>query len=94
MLSFEWSREKERSNLSKHGVSFRFAVKAFDDEERVIERDKDHSVNEERFFCYGLVDGDVMTVRFTVRDGNIRIFGAAYWRKGRKIYEKKQKDIR
>ena len=28
-----------------------------------------------------------MTVRFTWRDGQIRIFGAGYWRKGRKIYE-------
>ena len=27
-----------------------------------------------------------MTVRFTWRDGRIRIFGAGYWRKGKKIY--------
>jgi hypothetical protein len=29
-----------------------------------------------------------MTVRFTFRDEVIRIFGAGYWRNGRKIYEK------
>jgi hypothetical protein len=28
-----------------------------------------------------------MTVRFTYRKGRIRIFGAGYWRKGKKIYE-------
>jgi hypothetical protein len=29
-----------------------------------------------------------MTVRFTYRAGVIRIFGAGYWRKGKKIYER------
>jgi hypothetical protein len=28
-----------------------------------------------------------VTVRFTYREGVIRIYGAGYWRKGRKIYE-------
>ena len=89
MANFEWNREKEKINVIKHGIPFRFAIKAFSDVDRIIERDKSHSIKEERFFCYGLVDGDVMTVRFTMRGNNIRIFGAAYWRKGRKIYEKK-----
>ena len=30
----------------------------------------------------------VLTVRFTYRDSKIRIIGAGYWRKGKKIYEK------
>jgi hypothetical protein len=29
----------------------------------------------------------VMTVRFIVREGKVRIIGAGYWREGRKIYE-------
>jgi hypothetical protein len=28
-----------------------------------------------------------LTVRFTYRSGVIRIIGAGYWRKGKKIYE-------
>jgi hypothetical protein len=28
-----------------------------------------------------------MTMRFTWREGRIRIFGAGYWRKGKTIYE-------
>lgn len=28
-----------------------------------------------------------MTVRFTYREESIRIIGAGYWRKGKKIYE-------
>jgi uncharacterized protein len=49
--------------------------------------DRTHSQKEPRFFCYGEVDGRILTVRFTLRNGNIRIFGAAYWRKGQKRYE-------
>lgn len=37
--------------------------------------------------CLGAVNGVVMTVRFTMRGEVIRIFGAAYWRKGKKDYE-------
>lgn len=40
-----------------------------------------------RLFCVGMVDGRVMTVRFTYREGRIRIIGAGYWRKGRRAYE-------
>ncbi len=29
----------------------------------------------------------IMTVRFTYRGRKIRIFGAAFWRKGKKRYE-------
>jgi hypothetical protein len=49
------------------------------------------SGDEKRFFCFGKVKGGVMTVRFTDREGIIRIIGAGYWRKGKKIYEKENK---
>jgi|GEM_PF-1737420 len=39
---------------------------------------------------HGTVHGMVMTVRFVYKGQAIRIFGAGYWRKGRKIYEKAQ----
>ena len=48
----------------------------------------DFEWDEDRFFCFGKVKGGVMTVRFTYREGIIRIIGAGYWRKGKKIYEK------
>ena len=38
-------------------------------------------------FLMGLVAEGIMTVRFTYREGVIRIFGAGYWRKGKRIYE-------
>jgi len=85
---FEWDPEKDAANRRKHHVSFAEAQHAFVDSRRVIARDLDHRQAEERFYCFGLVKGGVLTVRFTYRDGAIRIFGAGYWRKGKAIYER------
>ncbi len=73
---------------SAHGIGFESAQHAFLDPLRVIAEDLDHGGGEQRYFCFGRVDGAVLTVRFTWRNGKIRIFGAGYWRKGKAIYEK------
>lgn len=86
--NFVWDFEKESANIRKHGIDFVTASKAFADPERKIFTDAKHSAHEERFFCIGKVDGKVLTVRFTYRDGKIRIIGAGCWRKGVRYYEK------
>jgi uncharacterized DUF497 family protein len=86
-VNFEWDSSKAKLNIEKHGVSFERAQFAFADPSRVIEIDESHSQEEPRYFCYGKVDERILTVRFTPREGNIRIIGAAYWRKGKKRYE-------
>ena len=88
MSDFEWDGAKDRINRAKHGVGFELAQLAFLDQHRVIAEDLDHSGAEQRYFCFGRVEDAVMTVRFTRRNGKIRIFGAGYWRKGKAIYEK------
>ena len=88
MSDFEWDAAKNRANEAKHEVGFELAQQAFLDPSRVIAEDLDHSGDEPRYFCFGKVGGLVMTVRFTWRNGKIRIFGAGHWRKGRAIYEK------
>jgi uncharacterized DUF497 family protein len=85
--SFEWDSAKDAANQRKHGVPFSVAQFAFADPQRVIAADLSHSEAEERFFCFGQVEGGVMTVRFTYRKGAIRILGAGYWRRGKRIYE-------
>ena len=85
---FDWDPDKDVENRLKHGVAFELAQYAFADPKRVIAEDLSHSTEAElRFYCFGLVGGGVMTVRFTHRDRTIRIFGAGYWRKGKRIYE-------
>lgn len=88
--TFEWDHKKNDINIAKHGISFFEAQRAFLDPHRIIAEDLEHSRIETRYYCFGKVDGAVMTVRFIYKDQKIRIFGAGYWRKGRKIYEKGQ----
>lgn len=89
--SFIWDFDKELVNIDKHGVDFVTAARAFKDPKRKIYIDSKHSKKEERFFCIGKVDDEVLTVRFTYRADKIRIIGAGYWRKGERYYEKKTK---
>ena len=87
-MSFEWDEKKNGENRIKRGRSFEKAQFAFDDPKRIIALDLDHSTKrEQRYYCFAKVDDMVMTVRFTYRHSKIRIFGAGYWRKGKKIYE-------
>ncbi|MBF8262795.1 MAG: hypothetical protein HW387_460 [Parachlamydiales bacterium] len=88
--AFEWDPKKNAANTAKHGISFFDAQRAFLDPNRIIAQDLDHSRSETRYYCFGKIDGMVVTVRFTYRNLTIRIFGAGYWRQGRKIYEKAQ----
>ena len=88
---FDWDTDKDAENQQKHGVSFSRDQYAFADPQRVIAKDITHSQTEERFYCFGEVDGGVLTVRFTYRTSVIRIIGAGYWRKGKAIYERENK---
>jgi len=88
---FEWDSAKDELNQNKHGVSFAMAQLAFLDLNRVILEDLEHSDDEKRFYCLGRVSDGIMTVRFTYRNNKIRIIGAGYWRKGKKIYEEENK---
>ena len=85
---FEWDAEKDTENQKKHGVPLSLAQFAFADPNRVIAEDLAHSKTEKRYFCFGEVNGGILTVRFIYRGGVIRIFGAGYWRKGKAIYER------
>ena len=91
-MEFEWDDAKDKLNQQKHGVSFIEAQIAFIDNHRIIAEDLQHSnEKEQRYFCFGKVDGEIVTVRFTMRKNSIRIIGAGYWRKGKKIYEEANK---
>lgn len=84
---FEWDADKDQDNQKKHSVSFSLAQQAFLDPHRIIAEDVEHSSTENRYYCIGRVGEGIMTVRFTYRGNTIRIYGAGYWRKGRRLYE-------
>ncbi len=89
---FEWHGAKNKENLEKHEVLFEDAIYAFYDESRLIALDvKNSTESEQRYFCFGIDrnKAGVLTVRFTYRNNKIRIFGAGYWRKGKKLYDQR-----
>jgi uncharacterized DUF497 family protein len=88
--SFEWDPAKDLANQVKHGISFAAAQLAFADPHRVIAEDLSHSKSEKRYYCFGRVGDGVLTVRFTYRAQVIRILGAGYWRRGKRVYEQDQ----
>ena len=88
---FEWDSAKNLINIEKHGVSFALAQFAFLDHQRIVLEDLEHSEDENRYYCLGKLTDGILTVRFTYRKGKIRIIGAGYWRKGKKVYERENK---
>jgi hypothetical protein len=88
--TFEWDEAKNIENQNKHGIAFEFAQYAFADRNRIILEDLTHSDKEKRYYCIGKIEDGIVTVRFTYRRNVIRIFGAGYWRKGKKIYEQQK----
>ena len=87
--NFEWDQVKESENIASHDLDFYSAALAFLDPSRLIATDELHSQSEPRYFCIGLIGKKVATVRFTYRKHRIRIIGAGFWRKGKKLYEEK-----
>ena len=50
--------------------------------------EKKNSENIKKYIVsFGKTDEGILTVRFTMRGQNIRIFVAGYWRQGKKRYE-------
>lgn len=56
MVEFEWSAEKAKANVEKHGVSFEEAKSVFYDEYARQFFDDEHSESENRFIMLGLSD--------------------------------------
>ncbi len=88
-MRFEWDTEKEKANITKHGVDFSEATAAFYDPRKLIQIDAAHSGEESRLLCIGRTERGILTIRFTYRGETIRIIGAGYWGKAGKLMKKK-----
>jgi len=86
---FEWNSQKEALNIEKHGVDFSGVAAAFDDPRRIFIRFPGLTRTEVRWQCVGWDGHGILTVRFTLRPGGVRVIGAGYWRRQKKIYEEK-----
>ena len=76
-MRFEWDRNKARSNVRKHKVSFDEAVTVFYDPLSATFDDPDHSVGEQRFITIGYSSsGRLLVVTYTERGAVLRIINA------------------
>lgn len=62
MLEFEWDKNKAETNLSKHGIAFQHAVKAFSDHFAIELIDDREDYGEERINLIGMCDGVILYV--------------------------------
>jgi uncharacterized DUF497 family protein len=79
-MRFEWDENKNRINLSKHGVAFEYAQRIWDDPDHLVLIDNG-SVDEERWLAignigYATIVVAVHTYRGTENDPVIRIISA------------------
>lgn len=84
-IMFEWDQAKEQSNIAKHRLDFRTASKVFLDS-FLIEFEDDRGYEETRWNVIGIVDGRVLLVTYTERNGRIRIISA----RGAEAHERKK----
>ena len=73
---FQWDEQKAQSNEVKHLVSFPFATRAFDDEERLTVVDNRGDYGEIRYITVAKIDNRVYIVVFTLRSSIIRLISA------------------
>lgn len=67
VYDFEWDAAKARTNLRKHGVSFRAATAVFRDPLALTTYDDEHSEHEERWVTLGRAqNGPYLVVVHTV----------------------------
>lgn len=72
---FEWNYEKNATNIRKHGIAFKDAIKAFGDVNSFEYRSQGPQP-EQRCVLIGSVGSRLIAVIYTVREGRIRIISA------------------
>ena len=84
--AFEWDEAKAAENYATHRVTFADAKKVFDDPFAVERLDDRENYGEDRFSILGMVDGRILYVAYTLRNGTIRIISA----RGAEPYENRK----
>lgn len=73
---FEWDPAKATSNIDKHGVTFEFALAAFDDPIAIDEALDSDDYGEERSKLIGCSRGILLAIIYTDRGGVTRLRSA------------------
>jgi uncharacterized DUF497 family protein len=94
-MKFEWDKNKEETNIIKHGVTFEQASYVFADPFVLNKFDDEHSDDEDRYVLLGKsLNETILVVIHTFRDKNgmefVRIISARKATKNeKKVYQKR-----
>lgn len=93
--NFDWDLDKARENARKHGVSFEEAASTFGDFEAVIEDDREHSDEEDRFIIIGMSARErILLTVYAIRHQGVRIISSRHAsRREKRIYEEKKRHL-
>ena len=61
-IRFEWDENKNRINITKHGLSFNEAKTVFYDTNAILFDDPDHSEDEDRFLIIGFTKSEKLCI--------------------------------
>lgn len=68
-MTFEYDEEKNRTNIKKHGISFRSAARVFFDYDRIEMYDEENSQEEDRYDTIGDTSAGSSTIIGNVNRG-------------------------
>jgi len=75
-MEFEWDEAKSDACFVQRGFDFAYAIRAFLDPNRTVDRDRRWNYGEERYRLLGMIEERVFVVIFTVRNSVIRVISA------------------
>jgi uncharacterized DUF497 family protein len=93
-IKFEWNKGNDKKNYLKHGVANSECEEVFFDNNKIILKDKLHSIDEDRYIIFGKTKQKrILFIVFTLRKEKIRVISARDINKKEiKLYEKAVKN--
>ncbi len=74
-MDFEWDEAKRLANILKHGIDFDDAVRIFAGWV-IHSEDQRRDYGERRYLAFGELDGRVIQIVYTLRNGRHRLISA------------------
>lgn len=75
-MEFEWDQNKSERCFEERGFDFAYAVQAFFDPDRIVQKDIRYDYGENRYQLLSKIQGRVFMVIYTPRHNAIRIISA------------------
>ena len=75
-IEFEWDDARSDACFTHRGFGFAYAVHAFQDDDRILGRDRRRDYAEDRYRLLGTIEGRVFVVIYRLRGSVVRMISA------------------